>query len=219
MHISKKTLSTPRAAALLVLALIPTGLGAQEHQTPEREGHAGQQQEGPCMMAGKMQAGMMSGSMMDTGPMHGQMRGMTHDMGMVMGMVGGRATMQAMRLQPRHILSLREELDLTPEQVSTLEALGGAHYAKGQVAMAVMRAERQHLAELLEADRPDTAAVRGAARVLAERHGDMYVRALTTAAAVRGVLTPAQREKVSVMPCPMCGMDGAPGNAERSQRH
>lgn len=209
MQRSKRTLTARRAAVLLALVLIPTGLGAQQHQTPDQPQHAGQGQEGPCMMIGKARSGMMSEGMMGTGAMGGGMQGMMQDhmqgMDTMTDMVGGRATMRAMHLQPGRILSLREDLGLTSEQLTRLESLAGTEHAAASDATPAMPAEQQQLEALFAAEQPDTAQVRAVAERFARRRGAVYVQMLTTAAAVRGILTPEQLEQAIALRCPMAG--------------
>jgi Spy/CpxP family protein refolding chaperone len=190
MQIPKKMQSARRAAALLALVLIPAGLVAQEPEgSKEREGH--------CMMEGMMGGGGMSGDM------HGMMQDGMQGAGMMMGMAGGRAAMQTMHLQPLRVLSMREDLGLTPEQVTRLESLSPVERAPDQDPMRAMPSEHQRLEELLAAEQPDTAEVRAVAERLAALRGAMHAQMLTTAAAVRGILTPAQLEQALAAECPM----------------
>ncbi len=116
--------------------------------------------------------------------------------------------MQTMHLQPLRVLSLREDLDLTPEQVTRLESLKPIEHG----AMRTMASERQRLEELFAAEQPDTAEVRAAAERLTAFRGAMHAQMLTTAAAVKGILTPAQVEQVTAAGCPMMkGHDSGQG--------
>lgn len=192
-------------SVLFLLALDPAVSMAQQ---------PGHRQMGPdsapCHAGPAMQGGMMGGVMQGT---------MTH-MGMMPAGVDGQSMMMSMpraasmfRFQAGRVLAYGDTLALEPEQVSALEQLKTASAAFHRDFMATAMENARRLEEAFEAERPDTAAVRSAASEVFQAHAAMATRMIADAAAVRGMLTAHQREKLLTLPtCP--GMNDGMGAAD-----
>lgn len=188
---------------LVALALIAAPVTAQQHQ---HQGDSTGKAMAPMGMAG----GSMMGNMM-------QMMG------------GGMEMMQAMRFLPGNVLMNRDTLKLTAGQVSRIEALGRG--APGMAGMSMkdtsmkgksiqdmpmkdmpmmkqMQAGQSQLWAAFDKTPADPAAIQAAAAQMATLHAQMMADHLITAAKVRDVLTPTQREQLAKMPSP-CMDDGA----------
>jgi Spy/CpxP family protein refolding chaperone len=133
---------------------------------------------------GMMQSGMMQGGMM---MMQGGMTGM---------MPAHEVVMRAMLLSPQHVTALGEDLNLTDEQIAALDHLRQPAMATPHGHMASEKADGDTLADLFDAEVPDTAAIRAAAVELFQSQAGMHVQTLVNAAAVKQILTPSQREVV-----------------------
>lgn len=177
-------------AAATALAAGP--LAAQQHRHGQEAGADGGQmmQMGMCM-------GQMAGGMMGQG-----MMGM---MQMGMGMMGtGGPT-------PAAILGMAEELELTDNQVTSLEAIRD-ELARARAAHMepAMEAHREAM-ERLRGDTPDLeayeTAVEGALAHMARAHVAMAKAAMDA----KGVLTEAQVEKLQAGMRMMRGMMGSEG--------
>lgn len=165
---------------LAVLGLAAAPLAAQQHQ-----------HEAPkAAVSNESDSCMMSGQMMQMMQMMGE---------------GQSATMM---LAPDKLLGLREKLSLTAGQVSRIEAvrdrMAGAHRMAGmsQEAMAPMQAMSKHQQQLTAAFNKspvDPEAIRTAAGSMATTHGAMMAEHLVSAASLRDILTPSQRERVAAM--------------------
>ena len=139
------------------------------------------QQQGETPMGGMMS--MMA--MMKDGPMHG-----------------------AMAEGPGAALEHQEELGLTAEQVSRLEALEARTMTAHGPAMEQMAALHAEIAAASSGERFDEAAVRAALDRMGDLHTDMSVMMIRTRHEVRAVLTSEQREKLAELGGAMMGMDG-----------
>lgn len=194
---------------LVALSFTAGSLGAQQHQRGAPPDSGSSLQMAHCVPGGTMswmQRDMRPGEMhrdMAGGGMHmGMMSGMMQGQGM-MRMPGGILMRRPMSFQADHILAYREELELQPEQVSQLEQLESARGAAHQAAVSAAREQWQKFQEAFDADPPDTAAVRTAAEQALGPHAAIHARMIADAAAVRAILTEAQREKAVTLP--RCG--------------
>ena len=165
-----------RIAAVTALLMSATvGVEAQMHQH-------GQAQDSASM---GMVRGMMMGGMMGQGMMgQGMMRMMGQGMGMMP--TGGPG--------PMMVLRLRDQLELTEEQVRTLETIQQEVRSRMEGTMQAMMATHRTAVEALEGADPDLDAYRrhleGLADMMVEAHVAMARASLET----RRVLTPEQRE-------------------------
>lgn len=180
------------AAVTAIVMGVGVGVEAQTHQHAQEQDSASMQMAHGMMMGGMMGQGMMGEGMME---MMGQ--------GMAMMATGGPG--------PRMVLRLRDELELTPEQVRSLEALqeeAGSHMEGGM--MQSMMAAHRNAAETLKEDDPDLDAYRRGLEDLAEMMVEAHVSMARAALEVRTVLTPEQRQKLEEQRMKMMegGMDG-----------
>ncbi|MCL4865692.1 MAG: Spy/CpxP family protein refolding chaperone [Gemmatimonadales bacterium] len=179
---------------MVALALIAGPVASQQHQHDEGAAATdAQQMEMHCsMMRGMM--GMMGGG-----------GGMEMTTGMMTGMT----------LRPQYVLQHKDALQLTPAQVSRIETLGSSAMGMRGMAdmpmgnMPMMQAQRERVQAAFEKSPADPAAIQAAMRDMATMLGGMMAEQLVTAAKVRDVLTPAQREQVAKLPSP-CMKEGAP---------
>jgi len=178
---------------VLALTLAAGPVAAQQHQ--HKEGGAAQQMVMSCSMMGNMM----------------QMMGMMGD--------GGMAMMPAMNFLPQHALTHKDALRLTTAQVARIEALGGEMPgARGMAGMPMkempmmqgMAAQQERMRTAFEKSPVDEAAIRAVMTEMASMHGRMMSDQVITAAKVRNILTPGQREQLAKLPSP-CMKDGAPG--------
>lgn len=183
---------------LMALALVAAPVAAQQDQHQGDSGKSAPTQMG--MTGGSMMGGMMGGMMGD----------------------GGMGMMKAMRYMPANVLKNKEALKLTADQVSRIEALKpGGMGSPGMAGMSMnempkqdmsmmkeMQTRQSALREAFDKSPADPAAIQAAAAQMATLHGKMMAEHLITAAKVRDLLTPAQREQVAKMPSPGM-MDGA----------
>ncbi len=203
-----------RTASLALLGVLLTagGVFAQQHGQEQRPDSSSlgaarsQMMQGPMM--GRMGHGMMQGMM------HGMMQGMArsgmHPMMSGQGMMmPDRDVMQrAMHLSPSQVLAQQEALGLTPSQIERLKGLLPAEAAQSDT-MARMRDLRLELRRLFDAEPPNPSAVQAAAGELFALHAEIQAKHIADAAAVRGILTGAQREKAMlIMPRGMSSMMG-----------
>lgn len=166
------------AAVTALLMSVGIGVEAQMHQHEQAQDSASMQMARGMMMGGMMGQGMMG---------QGMMRMMGQGMGMMA--TGGPSPMMALRL--------RDELELTAEQVRSLEALQeevGSHMEGGM--MQSMMAAHKNAAEALKGDDPDLDAYRRGLEDLAGMMVDAHVSMARTALEVRAVLTPEQEQKL-----------------------
>ena len=169
--------------AALATITMAGGLNAQQSSRC----HAASDSSGNQMRSGAMM-GMMQGGMMQGGMMQGGMMSM---------MPASRTVMQAMRFAPKHFQALGDSLDLTAEQVAALDQLVELSATAHRDLMATARAAAEKLTDLFDSDTVDSAAVRAAALDAFESQAAMHAQILVDAAVVRGILTAAQREKLT----------------------
>lgn len=184
------------------LAVTVGPLAAQQHQ------HEDAKQTDSAAPAGMGSCAMM-------GPMMQMMQMMEghEDNGM----------MHAMRFAPAHILTHRESLGLTADQVARVEAVQQAstmpHQKTGmspemkegmqKQGMQGMASRRQALAAAFEASPANPEAIRSTVGQMSEAHGAMMADHLVAFAKVRDILTPAQRSTVASLPSPCMPSDGS----------
>jgi hypothetical protein len=174
------------AAALAALALAAP-LGAQEHRPAPPADSTAPAARCPAGMMLMMQEMGMMGS--------GMKRGETPDPG-ISGEMMRMATVMAdvMRFEPRHVLAAGDGLELTSAQVRQLERLVAVREAAHRGARQGM--SWTEVRDALDAQEPDTAAVRRAAENTLAHSSALHVRMAVDAAAVKALLSPDQREKV-----------------------
>lgn len=155
-------------------------------------------QQGPGMMGPSMGTaqGMMMGSMMGQGMMGSGMMGM---MGQGMGMMAtggpGAAAM----------LSMRDALDLTDEQVGRLETIRDQLQATVQPQMDAMMASHTAAASALQSDPPDFDAYQQGLQAAANIMVATHVTMARSQAEARDVLTPEQLEHLQTRGPQMMG--------------
>ena len=174
------------AAALAALALAAP-LGAQEHRPAPPSDSTAPAARCPAGMMlmmqemGMMGTGMKSGETPDPGTSDEMKR-----MATVMADV--------MRFEPRHVLAAGDRLELTSAQVRQLERLVAVREAAHRGARQGM--SWTEVRDALDAQTPDTAAVRRAAEGTLAHSSALHVRMAVDAAAVKALLSPEQRDKV-----------------------
>ena len=117
---------------------------------------------------------------------------------------------EAMGERPGKVLEHREELGLTAQQVSSLEALEARTMAGHKAGMEKMSAVHKEIAAASSGERFNEAAVRAALDRMGDLHTEMGVAMLSTRHEVRAVLTVEQREKLASVGG-MMGMHGMMG--------
>jgi hypothetical protein len=190
------------AAGLAALALAAP-LWAQEHRHGAPPDSAAPTTMCPAGMMLMMQEMGMMGSDMK--------RGETPDPS-ISGEMMRMATVMAdvMRFEPRHVLAAGDGLELTSAQVRQLERLVAVREAAHRGARQGM--SWTEVRDALDAQEPDTAAVRRAAENTLAHSSALHVRMAVDAAAVKALLSPEQREKV---PAPKgCPALPHPGSGE-----
>lgn len=186
------TVRTGLQIGLLAVALIAAPLAAQQHQHSDTMPGAGKQQMGmsDCVMMG----GMMS----------------------MLGQGGGMEMMTMMRYVPSNVLKNKALLNLTPDQVSRIEAMTGGRMGKHGMdgmgttdnpMMKQMQARQAQLKTAFDSSPTDSAAIASAVMSTAAMHGSMMAQHLVTAARVRDILAPAQREQLGKQPSPCMNGD------------
>lgn len=168
--------------------------------------------QGRMMDQGMMQmcGGMMGGDMMSGGGMagHGMMGGMAAGQGM-MGGTGAMGMMPAGGASPAALLRAGDELALTPDQKTRLEALANEPGEGRQTHMQAAMAARTRATKALSADAPDLQAYQNALEEAASRMVEVHVAVARAALDARAVLTPEQRSKIGegmrLMGSMMCG--------------
>ena len=120
-----------------------------------------------------------------------------------MDMMGPRAEMGwemlagAMAFQPARLIGRRAMLQLTPEQVSRLEALSQEAARARTQADSVGRLQADQLRELWNAPAPDLAQLRSRAQAAMQARQAGALAGLEAAAKAKAVLTPEQRGRVA----------------------
>jgi hypothetical protein len=127
------------------------------------------------------------------GMQHEMMPGMMH-MQQMQEMMG--PMMRRMAFTPDHLVSRKDSLGLTADQVSRLTALRDAAKATHDRAAAEGKAHMEALGKVFAAAAPDTAAVRRHFQAAHQAMGDAHGAMLRAAAQARAVLTDSQRRRV-----------------------
>jgi Spy/CpxP family protein refolding chaperone len=168
-----------RFAAVAALLLLGSA-AAEAQRQPMMHGQA--TDTVPSM---EMARGMMMGGMMGRGMMGSGMMGM---MGQGMGMMttGGPG--------PAALLRIRDALELTDEQVSTLESMRADLQGQMQGRMTAMMTAHQAAAAALDSETPDWDAYEGNLATAANIMVQTQVMMARAAQDAQEVLTPEQRE-------------------------
>jgi hypothetical protein len=128
---------------------------------------------------------------------------------MMQGMMDMMGMSEAMAFRPAHVLTHREALSLSADQVARIEALdrgmmpeqGMAARSNAATPMAGgMEARMTPLREAFRKTPADPAAIRSAVEGMAAMHARMMSHQLTAAASVRDLLSPEQRDKALAQP-------------------
>lgn len=104
--------------------------------------------------------------------------------------------MSAMAFTPEHLLSRKDSLALTPQQVTRLTALRDAAKTAHDAAAADAKAHMTGVADAMHAAAPDTGSLRMHFTAAHEAMGKAHWAMLSAAAQARAVLTDEQRARV-----------------------
>jgi len=104
--------------------------------------------------------------------------------------------MRAMAYTPEHLLSRKDSLKLTPDQVNRLTAIQTAAKSAHDAAAADMKAHMTELSQVFQGASPDTSVLRMHFDAVHAAMGKAHWAMLSAAAQARGALTDAQRQKV-----------------------
>jgi hypothetical protein len=104
--------------------------------------------------------------------------------------------MRAMAFSPAHLLERKDVLKLTPEQVTRLTALRDDMKKAHDAAGAEAKQHMQALEQSMQANAPDSAALRRHFQAAHTAMGNAHWSGLRAAAQARGVLNDAQRGRV-----------------------
>jgi len=126
-------------------------------------------------------------------------------MGMMRAMPAPMIMMRAMRFAPNRIKKSAEMLGLTPEQEGAVDQLIEQSASARHEMMQAGKAGGKVLSDLFDAEPLDTAAIRSAALEAYQMHAAMHAQMLVDAAAVRTILTSAQRENALMATMSMGG--------------
>lgn len=179
-----------------IAALLSAGPLAAQHHHPAPPAQAGQRPPAvsQCPGASAMSGGQMMPGMTAPGPMRTGQAGM-----MATGMSGtmNPALMDVMHrtilFAPERVLEQADALGLSADQRDQVQGLARVW------ATSAPESDLTELRVLLSADMPDVAAIRAAA----ERALASEVDHVAIAAAVRGVLSPEQRDQMGRAACDM----------------
>lgn len=127
---------------------------------------------------------MMHGRMMDHGMMGPGMDAM---------MMGG------MEYSPAHLLAMNGELSLTAQQITALTALRDAAQRAHEAGMDKAKTHLDELRTALDANVPDTAAIRAHFLAAHEAMGQAHLAMLIANARAKALLTDAQRAQLAKM--------------------
>jgi len=167
---------------LLALA-VAAPLAAQQPDSAKKPampmGHQMGQMMGPGMMQGRMKE------------MHGMMGPMMGHMSQMMGPM-----MRGMGYNPEHLLMKQDQLQLTAQQITRLTALRDAFKTAHDAAQAGAKTHMDALHQVLQANAPDTAALRQHFQAAHSAMGNAHFAMLRATAQAKAVLTDAQRGRV-----------------------
>ena len=99
--------------------------------------------------------------------------------------------------QPSRLIDRRQMLDLTPDQVSRLEALAQEAQQARARGDSVARGQAEQLRELWKAPAPDVAQIRSRAQAAMQARQTAALASLEAAAKAKAVLTAEQRGRVA----------------------
>ncbi len=188
------------ATAILLSATI--GVQAQTHQEHTR----GEEPASPQMAHQMMMGGMMGQGMMESGMME------------MMG--GGMGMMATGGPSPAMLLRLRDELQLTEDQVRSLEGLREEMRSRMKDRMPEMMAAHRAAATALEASEPDVDAYRRGLERLSASMVDAHVTMAEAAIAAGRLLTPGQGQTLDQLRATMMhgGMHQMPDHRPKKDR-
>jgi len=164
----------------------------------------------------KKPAGHQMGHMMGPGMMHGRMMEMQ-------GMMG--PMMRGMAYNPEHLLMKKDQLQLTAQQITRLTALRDAAKTAHDAAQADAKTHMDALQQVLQANAPDTAALRQHFQAAHSAMGNAHLAMLRATAQAKAVLTDAQRGRVEgwidamEQMGPRMRMKRAPGDSGHQEHH
>lgn len=104
--------------------------------------------------------------------------------------------MRAMAFTPEHLLSRKDSLKLTADQISRLTAIQTSAKSAHDAAAADMKAHMTALSQAFQGASPDTGALRVHFDAVHGAMGKAHWAMLSAAAQARAALTDAQRQKV-----------------------
>jgi Spy/CpxP family protein refolding chaperone len=104
--------------------------------------------------------------------------------------------MRVMAYTPGHLLSRKDSLKLTPDQISKLTAIQTSAKSAHDAAAADMKTHMGALAQAFQSASPDTNAIRTHFEAVHSAMGKAHWAMLSAAAQARAALTDAQRQKV-----------------------
>ncbi len=104
--------------------------------------------------------------------------------------------MRAMAYTPEHLLSHKDSLTLTPDQINRLTAIQTSAKSAHDAAAAEMKAHMTALSQAFQAASPDSNAVRMHFDAVHAAMGKAHWAMLSAATQARAALTDAQRQKV-----------------------
>lgn len=171
--------------------------------------------------AAAQRGGMMGGQAPDSVPSMGTTRGMMMGGMMGQGMMGsgmmsmmgeGTGMMATGGPGPVTLLRMRDELELTDEQVRHLEEVQERFHSETESHMTTMMSEHEQAAETLQGETPDLDAYQQSLQAAANIMVQFHVAMARAAAEGREVLTPEQLERLRGQgPQMMRGMMGRYG--------
>jgi hypothetical protein len=139
------------------------------------------------------------------------------DRDLTMGMPDRGLLMEVMQYQPNRVLGLQNQLRLSTEQVNNIEKLITERGNAEQTMRINMQAAINQLQNAVEAEEPDTAAVRRDALQLAGQRDALYAELVVNAAATRKLLSDPQREELLNGPCALQHVHGPATLGKRNQ--
>lgn len=201
--------------SLMAMFTLLPALSVAQHQTEQHESNAcppGVMTAWEILASGVTPYGLLGASMSEE-----MLTPALVDRDLTVGMPDRGLVTEVMEYQPDRVLGLRRELGLSAEQVSGLEELLENRGNAEQAMRIDMQAAIEQLQQTVEADEPDTAAVRRVALRLASRRDALYAELAVNAAASRTILTDRQREELITGPCGLHHVHG-PSATGKSHR-
>jgi Spy/CpxP family protein refolding chaperone len=164
-------------------------------------------------MGHQMDPGMMQGRMME-------MQGMMGHMSQMMGPM-----MRGMGYNPEHLLMKKDQLQLTAQQITRLTALRDVAKTAHDAAQADAKTHMDALHQVLQANAPDTTALRQHFQAAHSAMGNAHFVMLRATAQAKAVLNDAQRGRVEgwmdamEQMGPRMRMRHAPGDSAQEGHH